>query len=119
MLSDPLSVTYGGASKSLPRVTMGEGYTSYRTSDREFEIKISHSQTAAGNKRHSIKLSRIMPDPTPLDVFDAYREVVNSCEFTWEVDANGKDSSAVAECQNALSSLVDSSFRTRLLGGEG
>jgi hypothetical protein len=119
MLSDPLSVTYDGVTKSLARVTMGEDYTAYRTSDGELEVKISHSSTAAGNKRHSIKLSRKMPDPTPLDVFDAYREVVNSSEFTWETDPNGKDSSAVANCQSALSTLVDATFRSRLLGGEG
>jgi len=119
MLSDPLSVTYDGVSKSLPRVASAAGLSVYRTSDGEVEVQISHSYTAEGRKRHSVKLSRRMPDPTPLDVFDAFREVVNSSELTWETDPNGKDSSAVANTQSALLSLADATFRSRMLGGEG
>jgi len=60
-----------------------------------------------------------MPDATPLDVFDAYRDVANSVELVFVIDPNRKDIDAIADLRTALLALADSAFQGRVLGGEG
>jgi len=60
-----------------------------------------------------------MPDATPLDVFDAFRDVANSVELAFVVDPNRKDPDAIADLRTALLAFVDTSLQARVLGGEG
>jgi len=119
MFTDPLSVTYNGSAKSLTRVSVSGGNTLYRTSDGEFEVSISHSPTADGLIRHEITLTRIAPDPTPADVFDNYSRLPNRFEMAFATNSYRAGSATdLPLLRTALQALVDSSFQTRLVGGE-
>lgn len=128
MLSDPLSVTYNSVAKSLPRVSSNPrnvaqitGTSTYATADGEFTVRTVRSRLGGGlGTRVEISLARRVPDPDS-DPFtgttsDRWTNVVGlSFEFN---DAKYSTSTDVPLLQSALLSLVDSTLRSRLLGGE-
>jgi len=122
MFSDPFSVTYNGSAKSLPRTATAKDYTRYNTADREFTVLIANNLYSPkdGIATVSIKLSRRIPDPTPSDAFDAYREIRNSFGFSYSFDAQTRAEASVdvPRLRSALDALVDSTFQGRLIGGE-
>jgi hypothetical protein len=120
MLSDPLSVTYNGSAESLARVSAGSGGTRYTTADGEFEFAISNfSFPRYGGMGAMVTLTRLLPDPTPADAFDAYRNVHNTFGFVYGFDPIRAETSVdVPRLRAALISFVDSSLQTRILGGE-
>jgi len=120
MLSDPLAVTYDGNAKSLPRVSLGNNRSVYRTADGEFEITISGSPSGSiGQNVRSISLARILPDPTPTDVFDDYRKVRNEITVSYSFDSSRAETSVdIPRLRTALLALVDSTLQGRIIGGE-
>jgi len=68
VFTDPLSVTYNGSSKSLPRVSVGPNGVRYRTADGEFTVVNRRvTDRRSGLTYVSVKLMRSIPDPTPAD----------------------------------------------------
>lgn len=119
MLTDPQSVTYNGSAKSLVRKSVANGTSVYGTTDSEFEMSISRSETEDGLIRIEIKLERVTPDPTPSDVFDDYRRIPNRFGFVYEIDPNGFFSAVdIPLLRAALIAHVDTTLQGRLLGGE-
>jgi hypothetical protein len=121
MLTDPLGVTYDGSAKSLPRVSVGSTRTVYRTSDSEFEVVISSFKTPQnGSVGKSIALYRRIPDPTPSNVFDDYREVRNGFGLTYVFDADTRAETSVdvPRLRTALLALVDTTLQGRIIAGE-
>lgn len=118
MFSDPLSVTVDGSSKSLPRVAMSKNGSSYKTADGEYHINIWSTPVGNGAQRASIELSRRLPDPTPSDVFDPYREIFNGFSIEYIFDASRAEVDDLPILRTALLALVNSSFETRLIAGE-
>lgn len=119
MFSDPLAVTYDGSAKSLPRVSASGLGTTYRTADGEFEIKISKRPTLRDGSLVEITMTRMLPDPTPSNVFDDYRAVKNSFSLSFGFDASRAETSVdIPKLRTALLALVDSTFQSRLIGGE-
>lgn len=120
MLSDPLAVTYNGSAKSLPRVSASHFGTKYRTADREFEVVISNlAMTEDGRSGFEISLSRTLPDPTPSDAFDAYREVKNTFSVSYSFDRTRAEASVdLPRLRTALLAFVDSAIEARLMSGE-
>jgi len=119
VFSDPLAVTYDGSAKSLPRVSASAARTVYRTADGEFEVSISNITTLKDGNLAKIYLARRLPDPTPSNVFDDWREIRNSIAITYGFDPTRAEASVdIPKLQTALLSLVDSTFRSRLIGGE-
>jgi len=120
MLSDPLSVTYNGSAKSLPRTSMGTNGTVYRTADGDYEVSISKSSKREGSTRVEIKLSKQIPDPTPADVFDDYRPITNAFGLVMEFDTVTRAESSVdiPLLRSAILALVDSTLQSRLIQGE-
>jgi len=119
VFSDPLAITYDGSAKSLPRVSGSATRTVYRTADGEFEVSISNVATSKDGNRAEITLSRRLPDPTPSNVFDDYRVIKNSFTLSFGFDSTRAESSVdLPRLRTALLALVDSSFTTRLIGGE-
>lgn len=121
MFTDPLSVTYNGSAKSLPRVSATNFSTIYKTADGEFEVKISKLPAKAPEwvAGTSIVLARRIPDPTPADVFDSYRMIRNSFGISYSFDPTKAETSVdVPRLRTALLALVDSTFEGRLTGGE-
>lgn len=122
MFTDPFTVTYNGSGLSLPRTATEKDYTRYNTADREFEVVISNNlrKPKDGIATVSIKLIRRIPDPTPTNVFDDYREIRNSFGFQYSFDAQTRAEASVdvPRLRTALDSLVTSTFQGRLIGGE-
>jgi len=122
VLSDPLAVTYNGSAKSLPRVSVEKFGATYRTADREFELVILESpvQRNGGGLVRSIELRRRLPDPTPSDAFDAYREIRNGFAISYRFDpvTRAESSVDIPLLRTALLTLVDSTLQGRIISGE-
>jgi hypothetical protein len=120
MLTDPLSVTYNGSAKSLPRVGMTKDASRYRTADGEFEVFIaSNSPGKSGKRLVSVRLARTIPDPTPSNSFDDYREIVNSFAIYYGFDVTRDEASVdLPRLRTALLNWVDSTLEGRLISGE-
>ena len=119
MFSDPLAVTYNGSAKSLPRVSGSVNGTKYRTADGEFEISISNTRLKWDGTRVDITMTRRVPDPTPSNVFDDYREIKNSFSLSYSFDTTRAEASVdIPLLRTALLALVDSTFQGRLISGE-
>jgi len=121
MLTDPLSVTYNAVAKSLVRITSEPGTTRYRTADGEFEVLIASGISSQGTnaERRTISLSRRIPDPTPSDVFDDFREIRNVFSLSYEFDSTRAESSVdIPLLRTALLAFVDSTMQGRLIAGE-
>jgi len=121
VLTDPLTVTYDGNAKSLPRVFLDSRGSIYRSADGEFEISISKFLPPRyGVGGAGIFLARRIPDPTPSNVFDNYREIWNTFGVTYGFDANTRANASVdlPLLRTALLSFVDATLQGRLIGGE-
>lgn len=119
MLSDPLSVTYDGNAKSLPRVSAGRGGAVYKTADGEFTMSIVDLSTRNGAFGTEIKLSRRLPDPTSGNVFDDYRDVTNSFGFVLSFDPTRSEASDnLPKLRTALDSFVSGAILNRLIANE-
>lgn len=119
--TDPLSVTYDGSAKSLPRVSVKDSSSVYRTADGEFSISIERSPLSGveGGERVSLIMSRTVPDPTPLDG-NPNRQIINSFGLTIGFDAPSREQASVDVplLRTAVLALVDSTFQSRLIQGE-
>jgi len=121
VLTDPLSVTYNGSAKSLPRVSLDARGSVYRSADGEFEISISKFLPPRyGISGSGIFLARRLPDPTPSNVFDDYRVIYNTFGITYGFDTNTRAEASVdlPRLRTALLSFVDSTLEGRLVAGE-
>jgi len=123
MFTDPFSVTYNGSGLSLPRTEAAKDYNRYKTADGEFEVIISNNLSQSGNNgigTASIKLVRRLPDSTPGNAFDAYRDIRNSFGFSYSFDAmtRAEASIDIPRLRTALDTLVTSTLQGRIISGE-
>lgn len=120
MLSDPLAVTYDGSAKSLVRVSAGKRGTIYKTADSEFWINIRDTHSSDGRTFTTVELTRKLPDPTPADVFNDYRDVRNSFGITYGYDtaSRAEASDNIPKLRTALLALLDATLQSRVLQGE-
>lgn len=104
----------------MPRVGAGRNGHVYRTSDGEFEIRISDTPKGRdGSLGRFIKLSRVLPDPTPGNSFDDYRFIRNSFGIAYEFDTSRAELSVdIPLLRTALLSFVDATMQNRLINGE-
>jgi hypothetical protein len=122
MFSDPFTVTYNGNGLSLPRTEVAKDYSRYKTADGLFEVLISNNlhTTRDGIATASIRLVRRLPDPTPGDAFDAYRDIRNAFGFSYSFDAvtRAEASVDVPLLRSALDALVTPAIQARIISGE-
>lgn len=121
MLSDPQSVTYNGVTTSLARKSAWERSSRYVSSDGLIELRFDSILAGKGgdSELHIVKLSRISPDPTPSDVFDPYRPVINSVSMGFGVDETQYDATVhIPYLRAALDSFLTVPVVGRVLGGE-
>jgi hypothetical protein len=119
VLSDPISVTYNGSGKSLARTGQDQLQNVYRTADGEFEVVISSSSDSDGVERREITLARRLPDATPSNAFDAYREIRNVFGLSYAFDSTRAEASVdIPLLRTALLAFVDSTLQGRIIAGE-
>jgi len=121
VFTDPLSVTYDGSAKSLPRVSLDARGSVYRTADGEFEMSISKFLPPRyGMGGAGIFLARRLPDPTPSNVFDDYRFIYNTVGITYGFDALTRAEASVdlPRLRTALLSFADATLMGRVVAGE-
>jgi hypothetical protein len=123
VLTDPLAVTYDGTPYSLPRVEVRGGNTRYATADKAYEVTIrtsAYGPAADGIARVDIMLTRLLPDPTPSNVFDAFRFIRNGFGLSYVFDSTTRAETSVdiPKLRTATLALVDSTLQSRLISGE-
>jgi hypothetical protein len=121
VLTDPLSITYNGSAKTLPRISLDGQGSIYRSADGEFEISISRFLPPRyGVGGAGVFLARRIPDPTPSNVFDNYRFIYNTVGITYGFDSLTRAEASVdlPRLRTALLSFVDSTLEGRLIAGE-
>jgi len=120
VFTDPLSVTYNGSAKTLPRTSARSLGSIYRTADGEFEVQISNSRSRDGRALVQYTLVRTLPDPTPGDVFDNFRSIKNSFGITYGFDPSTRAQASVDHplLRAAVLATVDTTLAGRLVSGE-
>lgn len=121
MFTDPISVSYNGSSKTLPRVSLRGSSSLYRTADGEFEVSISKFPDRRTRQALvQLMLSRTLPDSTPVNVFDDYRPIRNSFGIVYGFDSDTLYQANVDGplLRAAVLALADSTFTSRLVSGE-
>jgi hypothetical protein len=119
MFTDPFSVTYDGSTYSLPRTGMSRQNSYYRTADGTLMLSIRSSDGREGSARTVIELARRIPDPTPGDVFNPYREIINAFSIGYRFDSITRAGvSDIPLLRTALLNTVTSVLQDRLIGGE-
>ena len=121
MLSDPLSITYNPAAKSLPRVSSSKTTTGassvYRTADGEFELTVDRT-ARNGVTRTDIMLVRVTPDPSP-GAGHIWNQLPNGFGISYLTnDSSYAEAVDIPLLRAALLSFVDTTVQSRLLGGE-
>lgn len=120
MLSEPLSVTYNGAAKSLIRLSIGQSSDNvatsrFRSSDGEFSVIITEARVK-DMIRIEIRLERVEVDT---DSLNGYQYIPNRFGFVYEVNPSlYNTSSDIPLLRSALNAFVDSTLQGRLIGGE-
>lgn len=77
-------------------------------------------KTRDGGAGVHIELTRRLPDPTPSNVFDDYREIRNSFGITYRFDSATRAEASVdiPLLRTALLAFVDSTLQSRIIAGE-
>jgi len=119
VFTDPFSVTYNGTAYSLPRTGLDRQQSFYSTADGTLALNVRNSTGREGSRLAVIELQRRVPDPTPTDVFDPYRDVINGFSVGFRTDVTkASASSDIPLLRTALLALVDSTLQGRLISGE-
>lgn len=119
-LSDPLSVTIGASTISLPRTGQGVDSGVFTSADGNDRITVSHSSTKGGRFRRLIKLdhSIVAADPFQTALNAKYSQ---SVYIVVDVPAVGFALSDELDVFKALSGLMSAStyaVANKFLGGE-
>lgn len=126
MLSDPMSVTYNGVVKTLPRVSLAGrkgvskhiGGSQYRSADGEFSVYVDRYSMGDSVDKIEIILERVELDNGVMsDGITPYRP--NRFGFVYEVNHDQVNTiTDLNHLQLALSTFVSDAIELRLLGGE-
>jgi len=120
MLSDPLTVTFGGSAKTLVRTGTSAAGSTYRTADGEFEVSISSSPAASGKTRVEVLLTRNYPDATPDPFGGGPATMPNTFGVIYETNPHRFFSESEIPLLRAalLAFLGASSTEARIMAGE-
>ncbi len=72
MFADPQSVTVNAVAESMPRISTGDRTSTYRTSDGEFKLQISHSEGSRNRRTVRVTQEVVAADPFLTDVNRTY-----------------------------------------------
>lgn len=118
MFSDPQSITVAAAPVSLPRVSVGNLTSTYRTADGSYELQIAHS----ANKRERTVV-KLTANKVGVDPFDASRSRSYTAPIYVVIDSPlngaGFTDTELKDQLIALADLIKSAnFATKILGKE-
>lgn len=117
--TDPLSVTISGTTTPLPRTSVGENKSEYKSSDGQIVLSASHSY----GKQRARRMLRIDTSKLGPDVFRDDQNVERSMSFYMVVDApddgyTAAEQLAVVTGLIALATASSNLMFTKLIGGE-
>lgn len=72
MFADPQSVTIAGQAKSMPRIAVGDGNSTFRTADETVQMRISH-RASKGRTRRMVRLDQTVIAADPLTAEQDYQ----------------------------------------------
>lgn len=72
MFTDPQSVTIAGQAKSMPKISAGDGNSTFRTADETVQMRISH-RTSKGRTRRMVRLDQTVIAADPLTAEQDYQ----------------------------------------------
>jgi len=120
MLSDPITMTIDGASKSFTRVTPmvepkngASEISVFRTSDAEYSLVIREyyfPTIKSGGDSRKVEITLLRRNPSTTAWSRGGAGIVLSLDENANVD--------VGKLQTAMTSFVDTTLRSRLLAGE-
>jgi hypothetical protein len=117
-LSDPLSITYNGASVSLSRISTSGRSSEYASADGSLVLVVSH-QMVRGREQALVKLthSKVTADPLIPSQNRPYSMTVHSV-INRPLNTGYSDAEAqlVLDALSAL--LAAATFKGKILGGE-
>lgn len=119
MLTDPLSITYAAAAKSMPRTGSGEAksvYTHIQSDGTTFSLDLSHATTKARRERCVARLTRRALLANPLATGQS-RSLDLTVSVTFDRDALHTAQEAV-DLFSALRGLLVDAIALRLAGHE-
>lgn len=112
--SDPTSITINTVAESFAEIERSPSYAVYRTSDQEFELRIS--RTNGTRNRHLVKITRKKIAPDPIDATNA--EVSFSAHMVMDVPEWGYTSTEVSDVVTGLASFLSAANVAKVLAGE-
>lgn len=126
MFTDPMSVTYNGSSKTLPRSSGTRpgpkaelAKSTFRTPDGEFAVYITQTRMADDVRRSEIILERVTQDSDTDPFNSSWRSLPNRVGLVFEVNSlTYATSTDINLLRTALLALVDSTFQGKMIGGE-
>lgn len=116
--ADPMSVTINAVAKSLPRVYNPSGPSTFKTSDDEFQVEVSHAKVKGRRERHLFRLSQRKIGADPL-VPATNLESRASVHLVMDNPLTGfTDVELGYLIQGLLDFLTNAASKTRFIGGE-
>ncbi len=118
MFSDPTSVTVATVAQSLPRVSVGNMQSIYRSADGALELSIAHS----ANKRER-SVVKLTSNKVGVDPFDSTRSRAYTAQTYLVIDSPlngaGFTDTELKDLVIGLADLIKSTnFATKILGKE-
>lgn len=122
-LTDPQSITISGSTISLPRVSTGQGSSTYQSADGLTALQLSTSRSSNRNNTRLRQVVRVDRSKIAPDVFIPTQNVEKSMSLYMVFDRPvvGYDNTEAEAVFVGFNSLITASTNTvvkKLLGGE-
>lgn len=118
MLADPQSITIGGTTTPIPRITDDARTAVYSNPDGTVSVKVSHS-AAKGTRRITISVMQSKIAADPITALNARKSALATVSFT--VPQDGFSITEIKDAYVGLHGLLSASTYAalvKILGGE-
>ncbi len=113
--SDPQSVTVAAVAKSLPRTGFGLTRGEFASSDRKYQLIISHETSNRYRHLAQLRLDDVVDNP----LVDGQKVAASAwAHIVVDMPKNGLTAAAVADIANALVAWATPANITKLIAGE-
>lgn len=116
--TDPLSITISGVTTPLPRISVGDDESEYRSGDGLIGVRASHNYAKRTRRMLRIDTKKLAPDPfRPAENI----EVSMSYYIVFDLPPGGYTAAEALAVQQGFQTLytaTSNQMLTKLLGGE-